>query len=1225
MVNVVADRLMGWSFWVDRGGTFTDLIGCDPEGRLHVRKLLSESTDGGDPAVTAMADLVGCDSGFAIPPGIISSVRLGTTVATNALLENQQAPVLLLTNAGLADQLRIGDQHRSDLFALQPQFAPFLAQAVVEVAGRLDASGEVVEPLRIDPALRHRLAEHNDSGLEVAVVAFLHAHRNPVHEKACADLLCQLGFGKVVCSHEVSVKPRLVPRGQTALVEGAVAPVLEGYLQQVQNALGANTPLRVMTSSGTLQSPELLLAKDTILSGPAAGMVGAVAAARAAGYLQVPVLGFDMGGTSTDVFCVASAEDTVLQDFQGQTEIAGLTLLADRLPIETVAAGGGSILEQHGLQLRVGPRSAGARPGPASYRAGGPLTITDANLLLGRLRPEQFPAVFGPASDLPPDPVVVQDLFAEMSKGLNRSPESVAESALQLAVERMAAAIRRVSLHRGQDTRGGVLVAYGGASGQHACRLAEELGIRSVLLHSLGGVLSAYGMGQARQSCRLQRHVDQPLSSIWLETMPDQVSDLVVQARQRLQQQGDCADPEGGSDISVTLDLRYPGAEQSLGLRWTADLTAVALLTAFQARHHQRFGYCIRGDQHLVVDMIHVEVAAPQQFQAEARSVEAISTQSPEAEDIVQLHHPNLGWTDVPSYQRSALIGGQHFHGPALITESIGCIVLEAGWTARVNSDGALLLDRDLLAQEGSVPSDVEVDVEVEDPMESELFRHRFMAIAEQMGERLQQSSRSVNIRERLDFSCALFDAQGSLVANAPHIPVHLGSMGDCVRDLLVQLAAVELDGLKPGDTWLTNDPFHGGTHLPDITAITPVFCNDTKPSFFVASRGHHADVGGLSPGSMPSFSRNIDDEGLRLRNLLFVRDGRIDTEQLEAVFDDMATPPRNKSELLADLQAQVAANQSGVDGLKTLVQVHGQAAVRHQMVRLQSHAAGCVRELIHRLADGRHQLWLDDGSRLQLSVGIDRERARMTLDFSGTSPQHPGNLNAPLAVTRAVVLYVVRCLLEDDIPLNDGCFAPIDLVVPEGCLLNPRPPAAVVAGNVELSQALCNLLFGAFDVLAAGQGTMNNLSFGNDCGQYYETVAGGGGAGQGFNGSVGLQSHMTNSRLTDPEVLESRYPVRLERFAIRHGSGGQGRWCGGDGLERTIRFLEPMRVSIISGSRTVPPFGLHGGGDGACGANAVLNADGCEQPVPGSVQLDLQAGEAIRLLTPGGGGMGRL
>ena len=1219
VVAVVAGQRMGWSFWVDRGGTFTDLIGCDPQGTLHVRKVLSESTEAGDPAVKAMADLVGYAADSVIPAGLISSVRLGTTVATNALLENQQAPVLLLTNAGLADQLHIGDQHRSDLFALNPSFRSCLAQRVLEVPGRLDASGVEVEPLQLDAPLRQSLSDQRRQGLDVAVVALLHAHRNPVHEQACAALLRELGFSTVICSHDVSAKPRLVPRGQTALVEGAVAPVLQAYLQQVQSALGAATPLRVMTSSGALQAPEILLAKDTILSGPAAGMVGAVAAARAAGFGNGPVLGFDMGGTSTDVFCVASADAAVLQDLQSETAIAGLTLLAERLPIETVAAGGGSVLEQHGAQLRVGPRSAGARPGPACYRAGGPLTITDANLLLGRLRPDQFPAVFGAKADQPPDAAVVRQLFHDLAVNLNRSPEQVAEAALQLAIERMAAAIRRVSLHRGQDIRGGVLVAYGGASGQHACRLAEELGLRSVLLHPLAGVLSAYGMGQARQSCRRQRHVDAPLTPGWLETLPAQVDSLVDEARRRLQQQGDSTDAGEGCAVSVRLDLRYPGADQPLSLHWDSTLNREALVQAFRAQHQRRFGYCVAGDQPLVVEMIHVEVAAPQQRPAGAAAHAGGDPAPRHAPDLVRLHQGDQGWGEVPLRQRSSLVSGEVIPGPALISEAIGCIVVEAGWSARLDADGALLLDRGpSLATPASRSADGE-----RDPMESELFRHRFMAIAEQMGEQLRQSSRSVNIRERLDFSCALFDAAGGLVANAPHIPVHLGSMGDCVRDLLAQLQTGDLDPLQPGDTLLSNDPFHGGTHLPDITAITPVFCQGSKPSFFVASRGHHSDVGGLSPGSMPSFSRSIDDEGLRLRNLLFVRLGRIHREVLEGAWAAMATPPRNPSELLADLQAQVAANQAGVLGLQTLVERYGEALVQRQMDALQRDAAASVRRLIHRLADGEHQLRLDDGSQLQLSVAVDRDQQQLTLDFHGTSPQHPGNLNAPLAVTRAVVLYVLRCLLNDDIPLNDGCFEPVRLIVPEGCLLNPRAPAAVVAGNVELSQALCNLLFAAFDVLAAGQGTMNNLSFGNERGQYYETIAGGGGAGHGFAGSVGLQSHMTNSRLTDPEVLESRYPVRLERYAIRRGSGGDGRWRGGDGLERTIRFLQPMRVSVISGSRVVPPFGLRGGGDGACGVNAVLHADGREELVPGSVQLDLKAGDAIRLQTPGGGGMG--
>ena len=1210
---------MGWSFWVDRGGTFTDLIGCDPEGQLHVRKVLSESSQGGDPAVTAMADLIGCAADRVVPTGWISSVRLGTTVATNALLEHQQAPVLLLTNAGLADQLRIGDQHRSDLFALDPSSRPFLAQAVLEVSGRVDASGAEIEPLQLDEALRQRLADPISQGIDVAVVALLHAHRNPSHEQACAAWLRQLGFGTVICSHHVSAQPRFVPRGQTALVEGAVAPVLGRYLQQVQAALGAATPLRVMTSSGALQSAELLLAKDTILSGPAAGMVGAVAAARAAGFRGVPVLGFDMGGTSTDVFCVASADDAVLQELQSQTEIAGLTLLAERLPIETVAAGGGSVLDQHGSQLRVGPRSAGARPGPACYRAGGPLTITDANLLRGRLRPDQFPAVFGENADCPADAVVVRELFDALSRGLGRSPEHVAEAALQLAIERMAAAIRRVSLHRGQDIRGGVLVAYGGASGQHACRLADELGLQSVLFHPLAGVLSAYGMGQARQSCRLQQHVGAQLSPDWLTTLPGQISKLVEQARLRLQQQGDIKDATEGCATHVRLDLRYPGADQPLALAWRSGLDCDGLIQQFQDLHQQRFGYCVDGDQQLVVEMVHVEVAAPQQRRSEASDTAVQPGQGSGEPALTRLHLGPAGWCEVPLLQRRSLVSGQVIHGPALISEAIGCIVLEAGWTARLDNGGVLLLDR-LPSAAAAVEQEGDG---VRDPMESELFRHRFMAIAEQMGEQLRQSSRSVNIRERLDFSCALFDGAGALVANAPHIPVHLGSMGDCVRDLLVQLESGGLDSLEPGDTLLSNDPFHGGTHLPDITAITPVFCGGTEPCFFVASRGHHSDVGGVSPGSMPSFSRSIDDEGLRLRNHRFVRRGRIQTAALEAAWAGMAIPPRNQPELLADLQAQVAANQAGVLGLQLLVERYGPTVVQQQMVALQLDAAASVRQLIHRLAGGRQQICLDDGSQLQLKVAVDRSEQRLTLDFSGTSPQHPGNVNAPLAVTRAAVLYTLRCLLNDDIPLNDGCFAPVRLVVPEGCLLNPRAPAAVVAGNVELSQALCNLLFAAFGVLAAGQGTMNNFSFGNGVCQYYETIAGGGGAGQGFDGSVGLQSHMTNSRLTDPEVLEVRYPVRLERFAIRRGSGGQGRWCGGDGLERTIRFLQPMRVSVISGSRVVPPFGLRGGGDGACGANAVLHRDGRVETVPGSVQLELQAGDAIRLRTPGGGGMG--
>ena len=775
-------------------------------------------------------------------------------------------------------------------------------------------------------------------------------------------------------------------------------------------------------------------------------------------------------------------------------------------------------------------------------------------------------------------------------------------------------------------------MAYGGAGGQHACRLAVELGLASVLLHHMAGVLSAYGMGQARQRRRLQLHLGVPLTPTLLRQLPERVQLLRRQARQHLREQGDLAAGAADDlDPWISLELRSGGAEQTVVLTWTPELSVDGLVDAFHASHQHRFGYRCEADQCLVVEMLSLELAAPRQHNASASSLEPLSTSAtPTSTDSpriaggpaqqVRLHLPGRGWCAVPLFQRSQLALGEGIHGPALIVETTGCTVLEPGWSARVAAAGELVLEREQGVSRPVAPASCS---DQQDPVQAELFRHRFMAIAEQMGEQLRQSSRSVNIRERLDFSCALFDAAGTLVANAPHIPVHLGSMGDSVRDLVGQVDLGAVPSLQPGDTLLSNDPFHGGTHLPDITAITPVFCGGSAPSFFVASRGHHADVGGISPGSMPSFSHRIDEEGLLLRNLLFVRDGRINHGLWEQVCAGIATPPRNPVELLADLQAQVAANQAGVNALQRLVDREGQVVVQRQMNALQSHAARCVERLLERLDDGDYQLPLDDGSVLVVAIRLDRGRQRLVLDFTGTSDQRAGNFNAPLAVTRSVVLYVIRCLLEDDIPLNEGCFTPLELVVPLGSMLNPRPPAAVVAGNVEVSQALCNLLFGAFGVLAAGQGTMNNLSFGDGERQYYETVAGGGGAGVGFNGSVALQTHMTNSRLTDPEVLETRYPVRLERFAIRAGSGGDGQWRGGDGLERTIRFLEPMTVSVISGSRRVPPFGLHGGKSGACGVNLRLGIDGAEQRLAGAVQLELNAGEAIQLLTPGGGGMG--
>ena len=1194
---------MAWQFWVDRGGTFTDVVGRDPQGRLQVRKVLSvQPEQAGDPAVSAIRGLLGLPPGAAIPAGCIEELRLGTTVATNALLEQAGDGVLLITNQGLADVLRIGDQHRPELFALQIQRPASLERAVVEVDGRLDARGQEIAPLRLDGQLRQQLEHWRAAGLRSCAIALMHAYRNPAHELALQRLALELGFETVVCSHQVCPLPRLVPRGQTALVEAAVARVLRAYLAQVRADLGQATALRVMGSSGALLDPAALLAKDTILSGPAGGMVGAVAAAQRAGVADGALVGFDMGGTSTDVFCVPAGVGLADLERSPQTEIAGLTLLAPRLPIHTVAAGGGSILSAEEQRLQVGPRSAGADPGPACYRRGGPLCLTDAHLLLGRLQVAQFPAVFGPQGDQPPDLAVVQQRFAELAAPLGRSVEALAQGALDLAVETMAAAIEQVSLFCGHDIRGGVLIAYGGAGGQLACRLAESLGLGRVLLHPLAGVLSAWGIGQAQERRWQQRAVREPLSH-----------ELLEQLQHWLEQQ------QSGSGPQRRLELRDQAHEQGLLLPWPQGAGPAELEQAFAEAHQQRFGYRPAAGTRLVVERIEAEWPLPPPSEGACTSPVASALQTgPRA--TAPMHIPGVGWQPVPVVARASLQPGQSLVGPALIPEATGCTVLEPGWTAAVDGLGNLLLEHQAWR---AAPKPQAAAAATADPVELGLFHHRFMAIAERMGERLRLTSRSVNIRERLDFSCALFDRRGALVANAPHIPVHLGSMGEVVADLLSQVQAGARPALQSGETLLSNDPFHGGTHLPDITAITPVFAGQAEPVAFVACRGHHVDVGGITPGSMPPFSQTIADEGLRLRQWPLVRDGRLQLEAWQQRLAQEPQPPRSPELLLADLQAQVAANQLGLQQLEALMATSGVELVQRYMGFVQSNAAAAVRRVLPTLEERQFQVELDNGARLQLAISVDRSAGRARLDFSGTSAQGSHNFHAPLAVTKAAVLYAFRALVPEPIPLNAGCFEPLDLVVPRGCLLNPEPPAAVVAGNVETSQALCNLLFGAMGVMAAAQGTMNNLSFGDSSRQYYETIAGGTGAGEGFAGADGIQSHMTNSRLTDPEVLEERFPVRLERFALRPNSGGAGQWPGGRGLERRLRFLEPMTVSLLSGSRRIAPFGLAGGGAAAAGLNRRWRSDGRVEELGGCAQLELAAGEALEVLTPGGGGYG--
>ena len=1236
----------GWRFWVDRGGTFTDLVALPPHGPLVVRKVLSVQPQlPGDPAVAAIRELLGLEVGAPIPPGLIQELRLGTTVATNALLERSGAPTLLLVNTGFADALLIGDQHRPDLFALQPIRPAPLYQQVLQVAGRLGADGLEIEPLRLDDALAASVRAARQAGCRSCAVVLLHATRQPLHELRLGEWLQSFGFEQVVLSHQVSPSPRFVPRGHTALVEAFVAPPLRSYLAQVGADLGASNPLRVMQSNGGLIDPAQLLAKDTILSGPAGGLVGALGVAAAAGLGGQALVGFDMGGTSTDVFHVAAGSpgEVFIPERRQRAEVAGFALLAPMVAIHTVAAGGGSLIHFDGGRLRVGPASAGADPGPAAYRRGGPATLSDANVVLGRLQPAFFPQVFGPRRDKPLDTQASRDVLAalaqrlEAASGLRHSPEQVAEGAIAIATARMAEAIKRVSVQKGHAIDHAVLCGYGGASGQHVCGLADALGLSRVLLHPLAGVLSAFGLGLAAERLLCERVLDLPLAS------SDGAAATAVAAL-RAAAHGSFAS-EGIADAplqeTVTAHLRTLGSDASLPVAWGPP---AAMADAFGALHGQRYGYLPQ--QPLQLERLSLELVRPAPPLDRALGLAA----GPDHEDAttVELYEAH-GWQAVPLWHRQRLRGGEVLVGPALIIEATGTIFLARGWSAQVLAAGELLLQRDGSLPPNSAANPASAEMQPKDPgmtgvdpVQLELFQHRFSAIAERMGERLRQTASSVNIKERLDFSCALFDGSGGLVANAPHIPVHLGSMGDSVVSLLAAVARGERPPLAPGDAVAANNPYNGGTHLPDITVITPVFAptpdgsdpatstsakSAADPLFFVASRGHHGDVGGLTPGSMPPFSQGISEEGLLLDNVTLLSAGHFDGPGWRQRLAAGPYPVRNPDRLLADLQAQLAANRLGASELQALVQRQGIRPVQRAMAQVQANGAAAVRRVIDRLQDGSHRLNLDDGSQLQVTLRLDRARRRARLDFTGTSAQQAGNRNAPLAITKAVVLYVFRTLVGDEIPLNAGCFEPLDLVVPPGCLLHPRPPAAVVSGNVETSQALANLLFAALGVMASAQGTMNNLSFGNDRCQYYETIGGGTGAGffepAGFAGADAIQSHMTNSRLTDPEILEARYPVRVEHFGIRRGSGGEGHWRGGEGLIRELRFLQPLSVALISDSRLQAPEGLAGGGPGAPGRNLLIPAHGDPELLPGCFERQLAAGDRLRIETPGGGGYG--
>ncbi|MEU9044648.1 MULTISPECIES: hydantoinase B/oxoprolinase family protein [unclassified Kitasatospora] len=1178
----------GWQFWVDRGGTFTDVVALAPDGRLLTHKLLShDPARYRDPAVAGIRAL--------LPPDArIESVRMGTTVATNALLERTGEPTVLCITRGFADALRIGYQNRPQIFAREITLPEPLYARVVEVDERIAADGEVLRPPDLDRLAEDLRGSLHDGIRSVAVVC-LHSYLYPAHEREIGRLAERLGFDQVSLSSEVSPLMKAVPRGDTAVVDAYLDPGLRRYVRQVSDEL-AGVRLMFMQSNGGLAEAGHFRGKDAILSGPAGGIVGMVRMSELAGHRRV--IGFDMGGTSTDVSHFAGDYERVVT-----TQVAGVRLRAPMLAIHTVAAGGGSVLRFDGERLRVGPDSAGADPGPACYRNGGPLTVTDANLLLGRIQAGHFPHVFGPDGDQPLDLEPTRRQFGELSEEVgDLTAEEAAEGFLRIAVGNIANAIKHISVQQGHDVTRYALTTFGGAGGQVACPVAEALGIRTVLVPPMAGVLSALGIGLADTTVLRERAVERPLAQEEMGAVRALADELAEATRGELLDQGT---PRERIRLTHRARLRYQGTDTAIGvpLGEPADMQ-----TRFEERHRATYSFLM--DRPLVIEALAVEgTGLTEQPELDALSP---APEEPAAPVTVSLYTGG-GWRHVPLLERESMRPDETLDGPAVIAEANATTVVDDGWKATATSTGHLRIEHTEARAEETVTTTA-------DPVLLEIFNNLFMAIAQQMGARLESTAQSVNIKERLDFSCALFDPDGNLVANAPHIPVHLGSMGTTVKEVLRRHGPQ----LRPGDTYAVNDPYHGGTHLPDITVVTPVFDPDgSEVLFFVASRGHHAEIGGTSPGSMPADSHEIHEEGVLFDNWPLVVDGRLREEETVRLLTEARYPSRDPDTNLADLRAQIAANRKGVDEVNGMIDHFGLDVVQAYMRHVQDNAEQAVRRAIDGLADGSYRYETDSGAVIAVSVRVDRQDRSATIDFTGTSAQLDSNLNAPSAVVTAAVLYVFRTLVADDIPLNDGCLRPLRIIVPPCSMLAPEYPAAVAAGNVETSQAIVGALYAALGVQAEGSGTMNNLTFGNAEHQYYETIASGSGAGPGFDGADAVQTHMTNSRLTDPEVLEWRLPVLVEEFAVRPGSGGAGRRHGGNGALRRLRFREPMTVSLLSGHRRVPPYGLAGGAPGALGANRVLRVDGTVDDLPGCGSTEVAPGDALEVHTPGGGGYG--
>ncbi|MCP4075661.1 MAG: 5-oxoprolinase [Gammaproteobacteria bacterium] len=1198
-------KIGNWQFWIDRGGTFTDIVALSPDGKIQTDKLLSENPEVyKDAAIEGIRRFVAKNEIAEVKQPFL--IKMGTTVATNALLERKGDPTLLVITAGFTDALRIGYQYRPELFSLQIHLPDMLYSSVLEVEERLTADGEVLKTIQ-ETEVKQGLQQAFDSGIRSVAIVFMHGYRYSEHEQKVAELAQQIGFDQISTSHQVSPLMKLVSRGDTTVVDAYLSPILRRYVNQVaselQNINPADNRLQFMQSSGGLTEAHRFAGKDAILSGPAGGVVGMVETATAAGFDKL--IGFDMGGTSTDVCHYAG-------DFERafETEVAGVRMRAPMMRIHTVAAGGGSILQFDGSRYRVGPESAGANPGPVSYGNNGPLSVTDCNVMLGKIQPEYFPKVFGADADLPLDAEVVKTRFSEMAlqieqaTGKKHAPHNIAAGFLSIAIENMANAIKQISVQRGYDVAEYTLCCFGGAGGQHACLVADALAIKSIFLHPFSGVLSAYGMGLADLRQIHERSIEQTLSPSLIESLELTSQQLITQGNDDLLQQG----ATSGQLQSISkLHCHYEGSDTSLQVLLTdfADI-----IKSFESVHMQAFGFTSK-DKPLIVQSVEVEVIS-------INPAPSVSRQKNENTDLAALANRPVCMAgseyNAPFYSRESIPSKVWINGPAVIIEYTGTIVIEPGWRGQLTVDNNIVLER-----YQALPKSVAIGTDV-DPVMLEIFNNLFMSIAEQMGSVLENTAVSVNIKERLDFSCAIFDADGDLIANAPHMPVHLGSMSESIKTVIRE----RQDSMIKGDAYVLNAPYNGGTHLPDVTIIKPIFDEtDTSVIFYVASRGHHADIGGITPGSMPSNSVSVEQEGILLDNKKIVDSGIFQDQEMRDLLSSGEWPARNIDTNIADFKAQLAACEKGMQELLKMVNHYSLPVVHAYMLHVQNNAEESVRRVLDVLTDGSFEYEMDDGSVIKVSIKLDKKQRQAEIDFSGTSAQHASNFNAPSAITRASVLYVFRCLVDDQIPLNEGCLKPLNIILPENSMINPVYPAAVVAGNVETSQAIVDTLLGALGFVAASQGSMNNVTWGNQQYQYYETLCGGEGASEGHDGCSAVHTHMTNSRLTDPEVLEWRFPVMLESFSIRKKSGGKGAFTGGDGVIRKLRFNEDMSVSLLTGHRRIAPYAMNGGQPGKTGENSIEKSDGQLITLGSTDSVNVSKGDAIIIKTPGGGGFG--